>query len=1019
MIPIHNHSHFSALDGYGTPEEIGDRLLELDMSGAFITDHGNVAGWSEWQRMGDKKGLFTGYGAELYQARTHRSARPEQKNTRDGAHLILLAQTPKGYHNIRHLADEANRSGFYYSPRVDWELLDKYKEGVIATSACIAGLVSQGIKEGTNEYLDKFLNIFRDRFYLEIHTYDSEEQQQINLELWSIAQKRGIPVVIANDAHYCRKEDWELHETLMAVQFNKPVDLDNPLHPPCLYIQSERDVRLSLDYLNHVAVDQAIRNTEVVAELCTFDPGRPGRHLPRFPSRVENNNLLLIDEVEEGLRERYGEFSPEVQERTEFELEAIIDAGLADYFLIVADIVSWSHKHGIMTGCGRGSSAGSILAYALGITTIDPLKHKLYFERFWNPGRTDGLPDIDVDIETKRREDVKEYLAQKYGRDRVLSIGAYSTMGPKAAIRRVMKALHGADTNYIDIDAISKILQTTTDAGLTADWEAIHDQAGDELDPYVQKYPDVFRIAEKFTDRITHFTTHASGVVVSDVDLPEELPSRQDRKQNLLVTQVDMREVEKAGFVKIDLLGLRNLDTLKKTIQLAGVPDFDFSAVPYFSLPDSYWEQIEKGYTLGFFQIEDGDSAKRIGKEVKCRSIDDLAAIIALNRPGPLRTGATERFIKCRAGQEPRYQHPLLESILEPTYGEMIYQEQVLEYFRAIGYSLSEADEIRKILGKKLVEAMEKEKPRYLERASQYMDELVAEEILHGIEEFAKYSFNKSHAVGYGTILAWTMYAKWKWPTEFILASILTVDDAERVARFVSEGRRLGITISPPDVNYSEVGVGKHGDKIYFGLSNIKGIGKPAAKWIIDHRPYLSYEDFMEAYEEAQVVWEEDKRGKSPRQTIRANQIEAVYNAGGFDGLGERELTLEEKATMEEELLGVALTDVVGEIIERNKSQFDALSSFKDLEEETSDSIPVPGIVTTIRKSRVRADARRNAGEEFAWVSIEWEGDSATFAAFPEEYKRFKFMLRPRVVGRFDLKVSKRGPVMTKGMRFV
>lgn len=1018
IVPIHNHTEYSALDGYGKPKEIADRLEQIGAHSCGITDHGTVAGWKAFAKELSSRDMRPIFGMEAYQARTHRKDRPEKKSARDGAHLVLLAKNAKGYQNIRHLSDEANRSGFYYSPRVDWELLKEYREGVIATSACMAGLVAKGVQEENTEYLNKFLDIYRDDFFIEIHTYASEEQRALNLELYSIAKSRGIPMVAANDAHYPCQSDYENHEILMAIQYNKLRDKNDPLHPDCLFIMDEDQVRDYLSYLPQGAIEEVVANTELIASRCDFQPDRPTRHLPKFPGK-DKSALLLIDMVENGLLERYGEFTEEVALRAEYELTAIIDADLADYFLIVADIVGWCKQQNIMTGPGRGSAAGSIISYALGITQVDPLKHGLYFERFWNPGRTDGMPDIDLDIEKSRREEVKEYLARKYGRNRVLSIGAYSTMGPKAAIRRVMKAVYGDNTNYIDINAISKILETTTDAGLVADWETIEEQVGKELAPYVDKYPDVFRMARGFTDRLTHYSTHASGVVVSDVDLPAILPCRQDRREQLLVTQVDMREVEKEGFVKIDLLGLRTLDTLKKTVELAGVPDFKFTDIYFPSLPDSFWTQVDKGHTLGFFQVEDGDSARRIGKILKPRSIDDLAALNALNRPGPLRTGAADRFMQCRKGQEPVYLHPILTPILQNTYGELIYQEQVLEYFKAIGYSLGEADEIRKILGKKLVDKMEEEKPRYFARASEYMDEDTAEMILNGIMDFAKYSFNRSHAVGYGTVLAWTMYAKWKWPTEFILASILTTDDSERIAKLIAEGRRMGISILPPDINHSGIDIGKSDDKIYFGLSNIKGVGRQAAQWVIDHRPYQTAMDFHDRYMEAQGTWETARKGKSPKQTLRSNQIAALEDAGAFDALEPRDLTLEEIAQMEEELLGIALTDVTAPIIARNRHYLDDLATFSELEEETSEIIPVPGIVTSVRRSKVSDTARKNPGEEFGWVTIEWQGDTATFAAFPEEYKKYKFMLRPRVVGRFDLKVSKRGPVMTKGTRYV
>lgn len=1056
MIPIHNHSDFSALDGLSTCEEIADRIEQLGLCGCALTDHGLVCGHNSFAKAMHAKGLKPIYGLEAYQAKESRKTKPEPiqyvaadgktktKTPRDAAHLILIAQNATGLRNLNILSDEANRTGFYHSPRLDWELLEKYNEGLIATSACLSGLISRDIERGNDGIsgsLGRYLDIFRDRFYIELHSYAAEKQRRTNFHLWELAQDQGIPVVYANDAHYCNipstpiwladgsfstigevkpgdkvmgweaykgdgfarklqvstventvrrlsplvkvtlesgreiictpehkwltpscgaegkeyyckarvgrslihvvdqpeelssdlkgiarwlggifdgegnmheqaivlsqsishnpdicnaieqalddlklnyrrdtssktevhrwyltgrqtlvnflawckpvknqkiinilysslkkskdkvvsiedacfgevvsmttstgnyvawgyaskncsEEDYFTHEMILNMQMksdyksakNLTVDGDidedyshdgeaNHYHPKSLYIMGEDEVREALSYLPKRAVDEAIANSDLIAEQCDVTLPDTRMHMPVFRVPEQRDNKLALRELAEaGIKKRYPEATEEVTERFEREFQALTDvdlgdgATLGDYFLINWDwIANFCKPNGILTGPGRGSAGGSILAYSLGITHIDPIKYNLQFERFWNPGRATGFPDIDTDVEQGRRAEVKEYLIDKYGADKVLSIGTHIKHKPKSAIEAAAKAYFGrermkADNLYDIVNKVKEIIESTVDAGKQPDWPELWETVGHKLQPFKDlsdEWEIVFNTAERITGRISTYGIHASAVVVSDVTLPEILPSRSAKPatgntERQLVTQVDMHEVEALGFLKLDLLGLRNLDTLAMTARLAGMEDFDWwNDIDYDKLDYSL---LDSGHTLGLFQVENGQAAKRIAKGISACCLGDLAAIIALNRPGPLRSGAVERLLDRKAGNSSVvYPHPILEDVLQHTYGEMIYQEDVLTFFRKIGYDWSEADTIRWMMGKKKRDEMAAEYPRYLERAKEFMSEDDAHSIWELMADFSKYGFNIPHAMCYGKILAATIYAK-------------------------------------------------------------------------------------------------------------------------------------------------------------------------------------------------------------------------------------------------------------------
>ena len=1024
MIPTHNHSEYSALDGYGTVVEIANRVEELALPGAWLTDHGTVAGVLSFAQEFGKRDLFWGAGMEAYQAPLDRKIHePRVKGApkNDSFHVILLAQTYEGYQNLLRLSDEANKGeSFYYYPRVDWDLLERYKDGLICTSACMGGLVAQGIKNDDLTPFHKYREIFGEKFFVEIHTYDSADQRAMNKALMQVCEEWGVWPIVANDAHYPTKDLWDTHELMVAInegrKFDPEAEDSARRHPPCLYIMSEDEVKSSLSYLDEDFVQAAIDNTDAIAEASryTLPEYKVGAHLPKWPAQNGVSPAVqLIEAVEEWCADKPDEYF----ERACIELEALIDAGLQDYFLIVQEFCNWATRRGIMIGPGRGSVGGSVVAYALGITNVDPIKYGLFFERFWNPGRASGLPDIDVDFEQSRRPDVKDHLAGLYGDDRVRGIGNHIRFRPKSAIDRVAMSM---GLPYQDARDISKIIDQTTDAGHLADWDEIMDLVGEELMPWVEKYPLLFHYAEAITNRLSTYGVHASAVVISDVDLPGNLPimRRTDKDKNVVyVTAHDMYSVEAQGYPKFDLLGLKTLDVCKTTATLAGHPDFDYRSYDYNLLPDSYWTQLERGRTLGLFQIEQATSAKRIAKHLHARSVADLAPIVALNRPGPLRSGAVDKFLAVREGEaEAEYAHPFLEPILKETAGQIVYQEQVIQLCVALGYSLSDADHVRKILGKKKVEDMEAEEPRFLEAASAVMGDKVARQVWDEIKGFSKYSFNKSHAVGYGMITAWTMYAKWKWPQEFIMASIIVTP--KRRGDFIGEARRMGVTVRVPDINKSGVTVSRVGDDIYLGLTEIKGIGAGTAQWVIDHRPeggYESYEQFMAIHEAAKAEWvEADKRtrGQSPSQIVNVAKIGAMVSAGAFDSIMQRDVTLAEKMELEEQYFDMVVTDVWSDTIAKHQKRLDECMSYPDLEDYGRGKIA--GIVRDVSTRRVKPTAYRNANEEMAFVTVEWEGEQMRLAAFPSEWKKYQISLRKHSLVTIQAEHKPRGAIIEK-----
>lgn len=1091
--PIHNHSEFSALDGLSTCKEIMERCQCIGCGSVGITDHGTVSGHLEFAKQAYAHDIKPIFGCELYHGiyYTKEERVAAIGRARDQAHLVSLAKTDQGLRSLWSLVSEASENS-YFVGRVNWDLLEKYKEGLVLTSGCIQGLVAQDVMaEGDLDPLNRYLDIFKDDFYMEIHTYPGEEHERLNSDLVDIAWERGIPLVYATDAHYATPEQYDVHDAFVAMQTRDSIMIDpedrKMWHPKSLYIQDEEQIRKSLSYLPEKAVDEALANSHELAESCNASLPEIKKHLPVFLPKEspwttkEEKKMdaaeLFIKRVEEGVAEHYGEDADEeVWDRAANEMEVFLDGGLEHYFLQAWDFVQFCEKEGIERGPGRGSAGGAIISNLLGITDLDPLEYGLIFERFYNPGRADGFPDIDSDFPTAMRPKIKKYMEGRWGIDKVAQIGTITRLKPLSAIEKVHK-IFVPEISYSDRDRLKKIVRAVPDIDILGSdsigWSEdidpgktiyVMDHVGKEVEEWIESVDHPFGmenhqidesirgLAQKMVDlvsvicsRVSGYGIHPSGVVVSDVALRDELPLMWNSNQKTLATMFPMKDVDKRQFVKQDFLGLANLDVLSEWKELTKDEDLvtDWGEIKKMVEDNDsrdgqdhpMWDLFDKGLTLGLFQIEDG-YARRLCKDFKPRSIEDLGVIVALNRPGPIRSGAPDSFIARRGGdEEVTYDHPILEDILEETYGWFLYQEDVIKFFSVLGYNLSDADAVRKILGKKKPEEMRalyngtgewkgKGYQKMAEAAG--IDEEARETIWSKIEDFAKYSFNKSHAIAYATLCFRTAYAKWASTAHFVIACIRVATNQkkskEEIGLYVSESRRMGIPVNLPNIDKSQAEISYIDDEIYYGFTDIKGIGKGAANFICQLRDEYDLEDGADlhlAIECEQEEWEEEKEAakeegkpfkkKSPRQTLPQNRIAPLEDIGAFDEYLDRNISIRKQQDFEKELLGIIITDECDEILEANGELIDRLDDYESLEEEGT--AKVAGIISSVTPRKTRKD-----GKSMGVVTIEYQGQQVEFVVFPQDWKNYKFLWKERQVAVFTLVNGERGVRFKEGV---
>lgn len=993
-VPLHQHSHYSIFDGYATIEEILDRVQEIGSDAVALTDHGTVAGHVEFYRKAVDRGIKPILGIESYQARDsrlnhHKTDLRGNRPEGDRSHLIIIAYNQTGLDNLWTLSTRAYTEGFYHKPRVDWEIMEQHNEGLIVTSACLGGKVSSAIMKESNPepLLDQYLKIFGERFFIELHTYDSDTQREVNAELVRLGQKKGIPFVYATDAHYACADQYHNHETFVNMSMRKKISEVERNHPPSLWIMDEQGIRDALSYLPKSVIEESISNTHAIADMCEVELPMKRK---RIPSWGDEGTDRFVSLVEKGYYDKVAHLDTEGQymERVEKEMETILDADLVDFFLIEHLVNEYADTSGVVRGPGRGSVGGSLVAYLLGITDIDPVQYGLIFERFYNKGREKGgLPDIDTDFAIEDREKIKQFMRDTFGEDCVTHIGTVMKLHGKSAIERVGKYL---EIPMREIEDIKAIVDSTTDAGLMADWDDIMEVG--ELQGWIAKYPDLFSLAGDLHGRIFASSVHASGFVVGDEPLAAVCPLRIDksagRKEGEIATQFDMHEVESLGFMKLDFLALKNLSILKETKDLIKRDydvDWDFKNLHH--IPDleneEFWTLLDRGLTVGVFQVEDGGIAKKIAARMKCRNIEDLAVLVALNRPGPLRAGYVDMYLDRREGADYEVLHPFIADIVEDTYGVFVYQEQVISLFTKMGFSLEEADDVRRIMGKKKVKEMEEFYPQYMERAKDHMDEKSANELWQELLGFSKYAFNKAHSVAYGIITLWTLWTKYKYSAEYLLACIRKEDKREDMPRFIAEAQRMGTKVNSPDINKSMFETDIIDGEIYLGLKDVKGVSK-GAEWVIENRPFTSFDEMLETLDAQNKDFLKDKKegkvdGPSPKQRLGANKAKALFNSGAFDEIEDRQISKREKRVFEKELLGIILTNDAPKILDKYKEVIaEECSDYSELRSSNGKHL-IAGEIKSVRITKTKK------GQDMAWVTIEYGDQTAEFAAFEQQ----------------------------------
>jgi DNA polymerase-3 subunit alpha len=838
FVHLHVHSEYSILDGACRVPDLAARAAELEMPAVALTDHGSLAGAVELYREAGKAGVKPIIGCEVYLADDRRA---QQKGY---AHLTLLAESNEGYANLIKLASAGYLEGYYYKPRVDWELLESHSKGLIALTGCLSGRVCKALENGNPDEAEKEIAHLRDIFgadstYLEIQDAGMEIQKRINADLAKLAETTGLPLVATGDVHYLRHEDARAHEALLCIQSGD--SLANPNHwrfdTDQFYFKTPAE--MAQDFADY---PQALERTLEIAERCTVTMELGRILLPKYPVPGDRDAFdYLVELCEKGLQKRYGSVTPELNERLKFELKTIREMGFADYFLIVWDFISFAKRNGIGVGPGRGSAAGSIVAYSLEITDIDPIKYDLLFERFLNPGRK-SMPDIDIDFSVHGRDQVINYVADKYGRDRVAQIITFGTMMARAAVRDAGRVL---DIPYGTVDKIAKLIPEGPKVYLDdcmkpgAELKKFYDE-----DETARQVVDLARPLEGL---VRQDSIHAAGVVIGDRPLTDYVPLQQKGADQELVTQFAMEDVEALGLLKMDFLGLRNLDVIDKAVGLVG--GVDITKIP---LDDAKtYAMLQRGESNGVFQFESSGMREAL-RQVKPTEFEDLIALVALYRPGPM--GYIPVYGRRKAGAEQvSFLDPRLESITGPTYGICIYQEQYMEIAKQLaGFSPAEADDLRKAIGKKIHTLMASLKDKFLEGcAKNNVTPAVANQLWKDMEQAQDYSFNKSHAACYGLIAYRTAYLRANWPAEYMAALISSVmNTKDKVPFYVAACDELGIEVLPPDVNSSASDFAVVEGKIRFGLNAVKNVGEGAVRSIIAARdeggPFTSIWDFCE-----------------------------------------------------------------------------------------------------------------------------------------------------------------------------
>ncbi len=1057
-VHLHNHTQYSLLDGLTKIPKLIDFVKESGMEAVAMTDHGTLSGAIDFYKTAKANDIKPIIGIETYVAsRKHTDKDPQKDKAR--FHLIILAMNMQGYQNLMRLSTEANLNGFYYYPRVDHDLLEKYNEGLIVLSACMGGEIGQAIKNEQIKQAEEialwYKSVFGDRYYLEVQDHGhpknpihSKEQQVVNEGVIALGKKLDIPIVVTCDAHYLHHDDQEAHEALLCVGTGS-------------YLADEDRMSLK-DYPLHVEPaselikrwgednPEFITNSKAIADRCQVDFEFGKILIPKFPvPKSDDEKSYLHKLVYRGLAWRYGgvdearakrvtqeeakqTLPPEILERAEFELGVIDRMGFNGYFLIVQDFINWGKDQGIIFGPGRGSAAGSIVAFAVRITELDPIKYDLLFERFLNPDRI-SMPDIDIDIQDTRRNEVIQYCAEKYGSDRVANIVTFGTMAARAAIRDVARVLQ---VPYAEADKLSKLVPPPVQGRhipLAKSVVEDHDLKREyDNNPTSKRVID---LAIRLEGTVRSHGVHAAGVVIAPDEIVKFIPLERAQKQVLLEdgtkqdvisTQYPMGPVEDLGLLKMDFLGLKNLTILKNALRIIKAvygESIEPAEIPLDDVPT--FELFQRGDTTGVFQLESA-GMKRYLRELKPTVFDDIIAMVALYRPGPMQF--ISEFIDRKHGRKNiSYLHPGMENSLKNTYGILVYQEQFMQISKEwSGFTGGQADTLRKAVGKKNIDLMRKVKVDFVEGAIQHSkaDRVIAEKFWDQLEEFANYCFNKSHAACYGLIAYWTAYLKAHYPDAF-MAALMTSDaaDIDRLAIEINECRHMGIEVLSPDVNESfvEFGITKDKKQIRFGMSAVKNVGVGAVEEIIRAREeggeFENLMDFIQRVDTRRVnrkVWESliksggfDSMGNTRGDLLfnldailalgtkihKEKETNQADLFGGIDSaapsvmpqfkfetapeqIKERDMLLSER-----ELLGLYLSrhplDGFGEYLEENALPISDINSSMD-----NKAVTIGGVVSSIRSITTKNGAR------MAFVKIEDKSGECELIVFPGVYEK-------------------------------
>lgn len=853
---LHVHTSYSLLDGAGRIPEMLSRVKELGMDSMAITDHGVMYGVIDFYKEAKKQGIKPILGCEIYLTPGSRFDREITKGEDRYYHLVLLAENNIGYQNLIKIVSAGFTDGYYYKPRVDFELLEQYHEGLIALSACLAGEVAKNITRNLYEDAKKaalrYLGIFGEgNFFLELQDHGYPEQKRVNAGLLQMHEETGIPLVATNDIHYTDKEDAEAHDILLCLQTGKKVsDSDRMRYPGGqFYIKSEEEMRTLFPY-----AEEALENTHKIAERCNVEIEFGHYHLPKYEVPAGYTPTTYLEKLcEDGLKERYGAEAELHRERLNYELTTIQNMGFVDYFLIVWDYIHFAKTHGISVGPGRGSAAGSLVSYCIGITDIDPMKYALIFERFLNPSRV-TMPDVDVDFEYERRQEVIDYVTEKYGKDCVTQIVTFGTLAAKGVVRDVGRVL---DIPYAKCDMIAKLIPN--DLGMTLDKALKTSPDLKKLFDSDEETHKIITMSRRLEGLPRHTSMHAAGVVISGKPVQEYVPLSRG-SDGSITTQFTMTTIEELGLLKMDFLGLRTLTVIKDAMRFANENHHVHLTPENLDYTDpKVYEMISQGRCEGVFQLESA-GMKRFMTELKPTTIEDIIAGVSLYRPGPM--DFIPRYVKGKHHPEAiQYECPELIPILETTYGCIVYQEQVMQIVRDLaGYSMGRSDLVRRAMSKKKTKVMEEERKNFVygnEKEqipgciARGIDEKTANHIYDEMIDFAKYAFNKSHAACYAVVAYQTAYLRYYYPAEFYAALMTSfMDNLSKTAEYIEVVRSLGIRILPPDVNEAQVGfsVTKDGS-IRYGLSAVKGVGRSASAMLIQEReargPFRDMEDFV------------------------------------------------------------------------------------------------------------------------------------------------------------------------------